>query len=284
MKTFERWVGQQENIYLRCLVHNTNVPNVIFLMTPIGSVDTEIAIKNYRPLFDEGFNIFAIDLPGIGNSSDGKFSYDEIKMAIKDAVDFILKNYCDSIHLYGGTGTGGIIAQAIASDKDLPYFKSFSQFGVANHGDLSVIGNSKLLKLMYPIIKTVARIFPKYRIKFRVPKYNGFNAEKENLWYQNRMKQHPKIFDLPLEVVHTLLWFLISKDSPIKTVPKIPTLVIAAKYDRYFTYEYVKRYYEKLESNKKLHWIDDSHCVFAWNAKQLSNEVNTWIHSKKGNV
>ncbi|SCY77190.1 alpha/beta hydrolase family protein [Alkaliphilus peptidifermentans] len=284
MKIFEKWVGQKENIYLKCLVHDKNAPNVIFLMTPIGSIENEIAVKNYRPLFDKGFNVFAIDLPSIGNSVDDKFSYDKIKMAINDTIEYILENFSDSIHLYGGTGTGGIVAQAIASDKDFPCFKTFSQFGVANHNDLSVIGNSAVLKFLYPLVKMTATFFPKRRIKFKVPKYNGFNAEKENIWYQNMMKKHPGIFDLPLDVVYTLLWLLISKDSPIKAVPQIPTLVMAAKHDRYFTYEYVIKYYEKLGSNKRLHWIDDSHCVFAWGAQQLADEVNSWIHSRNVSI
>ncbi len=145
--------------------------------------------------------------PRIGNSVGDKFSYDKIKIAIEDTIGFIVANYSDSIHLYDGADTGGIIVQTIASDKSLPTFKTFSQFGVANHGDLSVMGNNAVLKFMYPLVKITATFFPKFRIKFKVPKYNGFNAEKENLWYQNMMKKHPGMFDLPLDVVYTLLWF-----------------------------------------------------------------------------
>lgn len=278
MEIYNKLVGENNNTFIKCFVSNNEAPNVIFFMTPIASIEHEIAIKNYRPLFDNGFNVFAIDLPGIGNSSKDNFSYNKIKSAIKSAVEFIRKNYSSSIHLYGGTGTGGIIAQAIASDKEMPLFKSFIQFGVANHGDLSIIGNSNLLKLIFPILKIAAKAFPKYRIKFKIPKYNGYNAEKENLWYESMMKKYPGIFDLPLEVIYTLLWLLISKHSPIKEKPQSPTLVMAAKYDRYFKRDYVNSYYQKLEHNSRLSWIDDSHCVFVWDTKKLVEEVTHWIN------
>ncbi|MCZ0702920.1 pimeloyl-ACP methyl ester carboxylesterase [Natronobacillus azotifigens] len=279
MKVYNEFVGDDNGVFVRCLINHDKAPNVIFLMTPIGSVEYGVAIQNYQPLFDNGFNVFAVDLPGIGNSSNARFTYNNIKAAMKSVAEYIKENYSDSIHLYGGTGTGGIIGQALASDKDLPYFQSYSQLGVANHGNLAMIGNSTLLKLVFPIMKIAAKFFPKYRLKFKIPKYNGYNAEKENNWYRNMMKEYPGIFDFPLEVVYTLLWLLIAKDSPINEQPCSPTLVMAAKHDRYYETEYVNAYYQKLETDKKLIWLDDSHCVFVWRAPELAQLVMDWINS-----
>ncbi|PKM58268.1 MAG: hypothetical protein CVU98_01960 [Firmicutes bacterium HGW-Firmicutes-3] len=284
MEIYSKFIGDNNKTFIKCFVNNSNVPNVIFFMTPIASVEHEIAMMNYKPLFEKGFNVFAIDLPGIGNSSNDKFSYNNIKVAITNTVEYIKSNYSDSIHLYGGTGTGGIIAQAIASDKEMLFFKSFSQFGVANHKDLSFIGNSILLKLFFPMLRIFTKIFPKYRVKFKLPKYNGHNAVKENNWYRNVMEKNPGIFDLPLEVVYTLLWLLISKDSPLKEMPHSPTLVMAAKYDRYFKEAYINKYYYKLETDKRLHWIEDSHCVFAWGTIELTNKVADWINERENKI
>jgi pimeloyl-ACP methyl ester carboxylesterase len=277
MKVYNEYIGEDKGTFVKCLIKNHEAPNIIFLMTPIGSVEHQVAIDNYRPLFDNGFNVFAVDLPGIGNSSKGKFTYENIKAAIKSIIKYIQKNYSDSIHLYGATGTGGIIGQALVSDKELPFFKSYSQFGVENHGDLSVIGNNFILKSVFPILKISVKFFPGYRMKFKIPKYNGYNAKKENDWYQRMMKKYPGIFDFSLDVIYTLLWLLIAKDSPIKEKPYPPTLVMAAKYDRYYKKEYIDNYYHNLETNKKLHWIDDSHCVFVWGTQELTDQVIKWI-------
>lgn len=278
---YHKYIGEDKKTYVKCLINDHKAPNVIFFMTPIGSVDHDIAVRNYRPIAENGFNVFAVDLPGIGNSSKGKFTYENIKLAIQNVAEYIEKNFSKSIHLYGGTGTGGIIGQALASDKDLPIFKTYSQLGVANHGDLSVIGSSFMLKLVFPILKIAVKFFPQYRLKFKVPKYSGYNGEKENKWYQSMMEENPGIFDLPLDVVYTLLWLLIAKASPIKGKPIIPTLVMATKYDRYYKKEYINKYYRSLKTDKKLYWIDDSHCVFVWNAGELGNQVTEWITFQK---
>lgn len=199
-------------------------------------------------------------------------------------ISFIQKNYLGELHLYGGTGTGGVLAQAIASDKDLSFFKTFSQLGSANYRDLSPLGNSLMFKLLYPIIRASAVLFPNYRLKFRIPKYNGINAEKENAWYQNIMNKYPGIFDLSMDVVSTIMWLFISRKSPLREVQKIPTLVMAAEHDRYYSHEYVKKYFEKLPVQKKLHWLNDSHCVFEWGSELLAKEVIIWIIEENKNT
>ncbi len=79
---------------------------MLFYHDPIGSVDHELALGNYRPLVEKGLNVFAVDLPGTGKSSTGTFTYENIKEAIKSVAAFVMKNYSAPIHLYGGTGTG----------------------------------------------------------------------------------------------------------------------------------------------------------------------------------
>lgn len=277
MKAFSQYMGQNQDVFVNCMVSDSKAPNVIFIMTPIGSVDHELALGNYRPLVEKGLNVFAVDLPGTGKSSKGTFTYENIKAAIKNVGNYIMENYPAPIHLYGGTGTGGVIGQALASDQDLSFLKSFSQFGVANYKDVSVLGNNILLKLAYPWIKLGARLYPKYKVKFKIPKYSGYNAEKENRWYHDTMTAHSGIFDLHLEVIHTLLWLMLSQESPLKDKPKPPTLVMASHHDRYFNEVYINKYYKGLSPVKKIHWFNDSHCVFVWNPEALADQVFEWI-------
>lgn len=277
MENYTTFIGDNQSVYIKCLIHNQEAPNIIFLMTPIGSIEDDLAIANYKPFLEGGFNLFAIDLPGIGNSTNDHFTYTRIKSAILSLVKMIHAHYSDTIHLYGGTGTGGIIAQALASDPDIPHFKSLSQLGVVNHGDLSIIGDTRILTWIYPVLGMMVKFFPKYRIKFKVPKYNGYNAEKENNWYRSMMEKYPGIFDLSLEIVYTLLWLMLSADSPLKSSPNSPTLVMASKYDRYYKEDYVNRYYQNLNQRKAIHWIEDSHCVFAWRPEELVYTVSRWV-------
>ena len=250
-------------------------------MTPLTTVDDELATKFYRPLCEEGANVFAVDLPGIGKSESCKFTYSKVKNAIKQTVSYIKENYTDEIHLYGGTGTGGIFAQAIASDKDLPFFKTFSQFGIINYKDLSPLGNNLVFKLLYPMIRFGATFFPRYEISFEPPEYNGFNAEKEDEYYKNLMEEYPEAFNLPLSVISTIMWLALSKKSPLQSVQEVPTLVMAAEHDRYFSKKYVKDYFDKLKEDKDLQWINDSHCVYDWGSELLAKKVIDWIKKHK---
>ena len=274
-------VGDDKNIFVKGLINNQEAPNILFLMTPLTTVDDELATKFYKPLYNEGVNVFALDLPGIGKSKKCKFTYSKIQHAIKETVSFINENYTDEIHLYGGTGTGGIFAQAIASDKELSFFKTFSQFGIINYKDLSPLGNNLVFKFLYPMIKLGAILFPRYEISFEPPEYNGYNAEKENLYYKNLMKEYPDAFNLPLSVISTIMWLALSKNSPLQNVQEIPTLVMATEHDRYFSKKYVRKYFDSIKIKKELQWINDSHCVYDWGAELLAKKVVGWIEENK---
>lgn len=51
MKQFQEFVGDNQEVFVKCLINSQDAPNVIFLMTPITTVDHELAIKYYKPLF-----------------------------------------------------------------------------------------------------------------------------------------------------------------------------------------------------------------------------------------
>ncbi len=269
--------------YVKILEVSKEVPNIIFIMTPIVTVEDPLALAFMKGLISKNCNVFALDFLGIGNSegSASNITYRNMKLAILELIKYIRNNYSQSIHFYGGTGTGGVIGQALCSDKAIgKYIHSYSQFGVGNFGDLSPAGNTILLKACFPIIKLLGEKFPGKRLKFKVPNYTGYNAKRENEWYKKTMRQYPGAFDIQLSLLSLILGLHLNKDSPMRKTPDCPVLILASKHDRYFKEKYIEKYYESICGEKNIVWYADSHLAFYWRAEEMNGEVLEWIAEK----
>lgn len=267
-----------KELYLHILEKNIEAPNVIFIMTPMGNVKKFNGC--YVPLAEAGCNIFAVDLSGVGNSKGDmkEFSLETITDDINTVVNYINAHFSDDIHLFGATGTGGILAQAyMGSVNRSKAIKSFSQTGVAIYGDMSIMPNSSVYKLLNKCIPLIKKLTPNLKIKFKIPKYDGFNAERERQWYEKFQEENPGALDTHISFVATLLGIFFNGDSPIKNTHDCPTLLVTAKHDRFYYQEYVNRYFETLDQPKKLYEINDSHLVFAWNSEEICREVSKWV-------
>lgn len=272
-----------EILNINILEHQKDSPNVIFIMTPIVTVNDALAESFYSSLSNDN-NVFAIDFLGFGKSSGtGKnINYDFLKLALIKVIEYIQINYNKEIHFYGGTGTGGILAQALISDIDISKnIASFSQYGVSIFNDISIMGRNDLYKKLFPIIKMIARIFPDKKMKFTIPKYNGFNSKKEDEWYSDIMIKYPGCFDMKLPLISTLLSLFFSNSSPLNKTHKVPVLVLASKHDRYYYPDYINRYFKNISQKKKIVWYNDSHLCFSWNSTELCKEVNEWIKENR---
>jgi len=139
------------------------------------------------------------------------------------------------------------------------------------------MGSTLAYKLLAPLINTLTAVMPSLTFKFQIPKYTGYNAEKESQWYSEVISSHPGCFDMKLPLVSTLLRIFLDKQSPLRKSHGIPVLVLAARHDRYYSVDYVNKYYDSLGGKKRIAWIDDSHLCFTWNEKSLSDEVKAWI-------
>ncbi len=266
-------------LYVNVLETKKDAPNVIYIMTPIGTVKD---FKDYyTPLAGNGCNVFALDLSGKGKS-EGElqdFSMDSIVEDVDTLVDYILEEYSEDIHVFGATGTGGILAQAYLTSNSTQanIVKSFTQTGIAIHGDMSIMGSSTVYKMLHKIVPLITKVSPKLTIKFKVPKYKGVNAEKEAAWYEQFQKEHPGALDMDIAFVKTLLHIFYSPKSPIIKKVNCPTLVIIPQHDRFFYPSYVKKYYDSLSSPKKFHSMNDSHLCFVWNSDEICREVGEWV-------
>jgi len=264
-----------EKLYVNVLEFHNDAPNIVYIQTPIGSV---IDLKNcYTPLVKHGFNVFAIDLSGIGQS-EGKvsaFSIETLKNDLDACVAYIKENYNDVVHMFGGTGTGGVLGQHYITGEN--EIKSFVQYGLANYKDVSALGNSTMIKLLYPILPLFQKLAPNMKIKFKPNDFNGKHADKENEWYEQLMRANPKVMDMSISILKTLLDILLSKTSNIKNRPNCPVLVFAPMHDRYFTMNYIQKYYNWLDKPKKMYEIDDSHLSFVWHAEDVCREACRWF-------
>ncbi|WP_099191786.1 alpha/beta fold hydrolase [Tepidibacter mesophilus] len=256
--------------------YSDNAPNIIYIQTPVTSV---IEYKMcYEPLAKYGYNIFALDLSGIGKSGGNinEFSIKTMEFDIDACIDYIRDNFSNRIHIYGGSGTGGALAQFYVSHKNC--IASFAQYGVAIHNDLSHMGISAgLIKILYPFLKLIQKISPDASFKLSLPKYTGKNAQLENQYYENFMKSHPDIFNMKISLLLSYLRMFLEKDSCIQNSIKCPTLVFEALHDRYYPAKYYRNYYNSLTCEKKLYSIDDVHSSFVFHAEEVCSVVADWF-------
>ncbi len=272
--------------YIRVFEISKSAPNLIFIMTPIGSVGDNITDNFLKGLIHHSCNVFALDFLGIGRSegSAKDISLNNMESSTLELINYIKTNYNDTIHFYGGTGLGGIIGQALVSSKNIgKYITSFSQYGVSIYKDTTTMANTKLLQTLYPLFKLLNKISPGSRMKFKIPSYNGVNAEKEEKWYRDVLHNDPKAFDFKISLFKVILDIFFSKKSPITNGINCNVFVLAPKYDRYYYRDYFNRYYENLNGPKEIFWIDGSHMSFDWKAEEINNKVLSWIRISSSN-
>lgn len=272
--------------YVRAFEISKNAPSIIFIMTPIGSVGDSIVDNYIKGLTGKSCNVFALDFLGIGKSEGNArdISLNNMEESILELICYIKINYNDNIHFYGGTGLGGVIGQVLVSSKKIKkYISSFIQYGVSIYGDTTIMGNTKLLKALYPILKLLNRIIPSGRLKFKIPPYKGVNAEEEEKWYRGIMAKNPNAFDFNISLFKVILDIFFSKKSALLSNVNCPVLVLAPKYDRYYYKDYFDRYFNNLIQPKEIFWIDGSHISFDWKAEELNAKILDWVNFRSLN-
>lgn len=264
-----------DKLYINILENDIKAPNVIYIQTPTGSV-AELK-ECYLSLSKYGLNVFALDLSGVGKS-DGDmrdFSVKSLQEDIEACIEFISENYNDVIHLFGGTGTGGILGQYYASGNTA--IKSFVQYGLAIHKDVSIFPNPHLIKVSYGMLPWFKKVFPNLNLRFSPTKYNGKNADKENEWYEKQMKEKPESISMHISLMNTLCDIFLNNKSNIINKPSCPVLVFAPKHDRYYSFSYIERYYKWLDEPKEIYIIEDSHLSFIWHAEEICKAASEWF-------
>lgn len=84
---------------------------------------------------------------------------------------------------------------------------------------------------------------PNFHLAIKPPKYNGYNCEQDNGFYEMLIKRNSYIFKSSTKVMNAVFECLNSPDSPIQNSITIPTLVFKTLQGRYFSKEYFDSYF-----------------------------------------
>ena len=264
----------EEQLFCNHYFSGKDAMNIIVTHTPITS--TSLLMPAYEPLTKYDVNIFAFDFSGTGQSREasGDFSLESLVFDMKLIVNYISKNFSDNIHIFGNTGIGGIFAQYTVNAGIDTKIKSFAQFACAVHRDVSPMEKSlSLVKLMYYI----ARVFPNLKIGFEVPKYTGFNADKDNAFYEKLEELAPGAMQTKLSFLSTMIGSIVLNKSVLQNDIKCPTLVFKVMHDRYFPTQYFDKYYAGLKCEKRLVEINDAHNSYFWDGELFCKHVYEWF-------
>lgn len=267
--------GQQ--LFCRHYFISIDAPNILYIQTPVASV-AGLAKKAYEPLSKYGFNIFAVDLSGIGNSegSINEFTALGVISDLDSCVDYVKENFSGKLFFFGGTGIGGIMGQYYASYSNR--LDAFAQYGVGIYEDLSPIGLPLCIgKMACLMLKLLKKISPSLYFNMTPPKYYGKNKEQDDRLYEMALLENPQMFKANINWLAAFMEILIGKNSYIKGDPKCPVLVFQTLSDRYFSADYFKRYYDKLACSKKLYVIDDIHNSYYFRADEICEQVAKWF-------
>lgn len=260
------------NLFCNCYVTGKSAMNIIVTHTPIcTTLDVQSA---YAPLTKYGVNIFAFDFSGTGKSGgdEKKFSVHSIVSDLDKLVDYIEEHYSSNIHLFGDTGIGGMFAQCYICSTDR--IKSFAQFACVDYKNTAGMGYP------YFAVKMMSWLFcrlPNFHLTIKPPKYNGYNCEQDNGFYEMLIKRNPYIFKSSTKVMNAVFECLISPDSPIQNSITIPTLVFKTLHDRYFSKEYFDSYFSSLNCKKKLIEINDVHNSYYLRCDEFCEAAYNWF-------
>lgn len=268
---------QEKNLHCRYFYSSYSVANILYIQTPLISV-SGISQKVYEPLSDIGYNIYAIDLSGIGKSEGAveTFSTSRIIDDINAVLDYIALFSDKRIFLYASTGIGGICGQYFVSKSNRIF--AFAQYGVGIFQDLSPMKIPLwLASIFFAIVKALAKVAPKISIRIPPPTYKGKNKKMDDWFYDELVKETPKLYYANINWIATLLEMFLDKDSGLKNRPNCPTLVFKTLHDRYFSSTYFDEYFMSLTCEKKLYTIDDVHNSYYFHAKEICEQVSKWF-------
>lgn len=267
--------GQQ--LFCRHYFTSVEAPNILYIQTPLSSVGG-MTKKAYEPLAKYGFNIFAVDLAGIGQSEGciNVFTASGIISDLDSCVDYIKENHGGKLYLYGGTGIGGIVGQYYASYSNR--LDAFAQFGAGIYKDLSPMGLPLWLgQLCYGMVKLLRKVAPNLSLKMKPPKYSGKNKEMDDRFYEMALAENPDLFKANMNWLAVLMDIFLSKDSFLQKEPTCPILVFQTLSDRYFPADYFKGYYDSLTHPKRLYTIDDIHNSYYYRSDEICEQVAKWF-------
>lgn len=271
------------SLHIRELLSDRQAPSIIFCCTPVLSVDD--LEPCYLPLYERGFNVFAIDFAGMGNSlgDASDFTAEGVVDDFESLVSHIKCQATGNIYLFADAGIGGMIGQYYVCGAT--EIKGFAQFAAGIHRDISALGIPTTAAIIcLPFVRMLCKIAPRLRLTMKPPKYQGYNATQDNEFYACRLQENKDFFRVSIHFARVLLEILVGRNSRIRQTPTTPTLVFKTTHDRYFPPDYFDRYFAALECRKKLCVIEDVHNSYILCPEVFATEVASWFFELEGDA
>jgi len=267
--------GSAVGLAVDFLLLSDESPNLVFCGTP------GVRVSRFRPCYEPfpsmGFNVYALNFSGTG-PDEGRtrnFSLDSVVGDLELLVDHIRGKSSQPIFLFGGTGAGGILAQHYASGPNR--LSAFAQYGVCLGGDPSPLKYSpRLLSYAHRLMK-IAQSCAHFSISLKAPAYSGFNADRENAFYEELARSDPEMFRAEISCLNALLSMFLGQSGRSEEDIRVPTLIFKILHDRYYPSKYFDRYFARLSCPKYMVEINDVHSSYFFHPQKIAKEAANWF-------
>ncbi|MEJ2251660.1 MAG: alpha/beta fold hydrolase, partial [Candidatus Lokiarchaeota archaeon] len=235
-------------------------------------------------LSQKGYRVIAPDLPGHGKSNGirGHFTMELITKVIYDLTTYCRERYGNEIYIMGSS-LGGITSfYCWAYDKRLKGAICHNAAILNEKAYKDIIKVKGMVKLLVPLVPTLAKFFPKIRMS--VWKYLDLYKLAKSKEVLNRIEL---LFKDPMVTQKYTLTSLKTQmraplANPIEKV-KAPILLLVGGKDFLFSIDFMKEIYDRLPSeNKDIKIIENaSHLIFQENLKESIQIITQWLVKNK---
>ena len=265
------------SVHLRVLKTNEDAPTVVFIP---GTATYAMCYAEFLyALYRAGMNVVGLDPRGHGQSGGmrGHYTIHSIMEDAEHAINYVKQNFSGPVHLIGSS-QGGITALYLAT-------KGISVDSVVcqNIADLTAKEATKLSRFPWlgrvgkPMLKRVARIFPKARI----PIHSYLALHKVRVKHFGNARRFMQEDPLALEhITLSTLAALANTDLPNPlAILSLPVLVFQGDADEIFPVTYTQRLVDAIGSSQKEFKVypNRGHGIMVNEPEQVAQDIIQWI-------
>ena len=265
------------SVHLRVLKTNEDAPTAVFIP---GTATYAMCYAEFlHALYRAGMNVVGLDPRGHGQSGGmrGHYTIHSIMEDAEHTINYAKQNFSGPVHLIGSS-QGGITALYLAT-------KGISVDSVVcqNIADLTAKEATRLSRFPWlgrlgkPMLKSVARIFPKARI----PIHAYLALYKVRVKHFGNARRFMQEDPLALEhITLSTLAALANTDlpNPLPTL-SLPVLVFQGDADEIFPVTYTQRLVETIGSSQKEFKVypNRGHGIMVNEPEQVAQDIIQWI-------
>lgn len=233
-------------------------------------------------LYQEGIRIISIDLPGHGRSGGlrGHFTMELFTQTLFEVTSYVKAQYTGNVGVMGSS-LGGITALYCAAND--PRLKAVICHNAAifnENAHKRIVKINGLMKLVYPLVPLLAKIFPKLKISVwtYLDPTNLVHTPSGKEIMQELMK------DPNLTAYYTLTALSTQMCAPlVKRIEQIavPIMILGSDDDILFSVDYMQEIFQRLlnSPHKRLDILQNaSHMILIENQKESVQKIKNWLN------